>query len=105
MPYVPQTPPAATTEELNAQQRAAAAAAAGPFILCIEGDVTVANYDTATGTIGTFERQTYVLSSAAGESSAIPWQDFPFNVHYRCDGDGSCTLYRRGALASAKLIR
>jgi hypothetical protein len=89
----------------TALELATVAAAAGPFVLCIEGDVTVANYDSATGTVETFERQTYVLGSATGASGEIPWQDFPFNIHYRCDGSGSCTLYHGSAFAGAKLIR
>jgi hypothetical protein len=119
-PYVGQSSPAATSKAApvatidptsqpfngtTALQLATAAAAAGPFVLCIEGDVTVANYDAATGTVETFERQTYVLSSAAGASGAIPWEDFPFNLHYRCDGSGNCTLYHSTAFASAKLVR
>jgi len=94
MPYVPPTPPTVTS-----------AAAVGPFILSIEGDVTTANYDSDSRTIETYERQTYVLSSAASAGSTIPWQDFPFNVHYRCDHAGNCTLFRRGEMASAKLLR
>jgi hypothetical protein len=101
----PYAPPAASAPEPTALQLATAATAAGPFILCIEGDVTVANYDAASGTVETFERQTYTLSNPAGEGSTIPWQDFPFNVHYRCDQVGSCTLYRRGVSAIARLIR
>jgi hypothetical protein len=103
-PYVPQTPPASATEESSALHLATSAAA-GPFVLCIEGDVRVANYDAGSGTIETYERQTYVLNPKAGASGTIPWQDFPINVHYRCDQPGNCTLYRRGETASAKLIR
>lgn len=119
-PYVPQSSPAsgpkatsvATIDATSlpfdgttALQLATAAAAAGPFVLCIEGDVTVANYDVASGTVETFERETYVLSSPASDSDSIPWQDFPFNIHYRCDGTGNCTLYHGRAFASAKLLR
>jgi hypothetical protein len=115
-PYAPKTPHEATsnvTTELisgpmngqTALQLATAAAAAGPFVLCIEGDVTVAGYDAATSTIETFERQTYVLNSAPGASGAISWDDFPFNIHYRCDGSGNCTLYHGSAFAEAKLVR
>jgi hypothetical protein len=103
-PYAPSAPSVAAPEQ-TALQLATAAAATGPFILCIEGDVTVADYEPTTGTVETFERQTYTLSKVASEGSNIPWQDFPFNVHYRCDQVGNCTLYRRGASATARLIR
>lgn len=102
LPYVPPAPP---LQDQTALQMATAAAAAGPFILCIEGDVTVANYDVASGTVETFERQSYTLSSPANDGSGIPWQDFPFNIHYRCDQVGNCTLFRRGVSAGARLIR
>lgn len=103
-PYVPATP-AAPASVPTALDLATSAAAAGPFIVCIEGDVTVANYDVASGTVETFERQSYTLGNPAGEGSAIPWQDFPFNVHYRCDQVGNCTLFRRGLSANARLVR
>jgi hypothetical protein len=85
-------------------ERATAAAAAGPFFLGIEGDVTVANYDAGTGAIQTYEGNNFLLAKA-GDTSAIPWQDFPFNVHYRCDGTGNCTLAHHGATASARMTR
>jgi hypothetical protein len=103
-PYAPSAPSVAAPEQ-TALQLATAAAATGPFILCIEGDVTVADYEPTTGTVETFERQTYTLSNVASEQSKIPWQDYPFNVHYRCDQVGNCTLYRRGASATARLVR
>jgi hypothetical protein len=103
-PYAPSAPSVAAPEQ-TALQLATAAAATGPFILCIEGDVTVADYEPTTGTVETFERQTYTLSNVASEGSKIPWQDYPFNVHYRCDQVGNCTLYRRGASATARLVR
>ena len=97
--------PAPPADEPTALQLATAAAAAGPFFLGIQGDVTVANYDAATGTIETYEGETYLLAKNNLEGSAIPWQDYPFNVHYRCDEIGNCTLFHSGASAAAKLTR
>lgn len=103
-PYVSPNPPPAP-DEPSALQLATAAAAAGPFFLGIQGDVTVADYDATSGTIQTYEGETYILDKTAGESSAISWQDYPFNVHYRCDETGNCTLFHSGTSATAKLTR
>jgi hypothetical protein len=100
--YVSAHPPSLPSEP-TALQLAVAAAAAGPFLLGIQGDITVANYDAATGTIQTYEGQTYILDKTSGESRALPWQDYPFNAHYRCDGTGNCTIFHGGAVAAAKL--
>ena len=82
---------------------ATAAAAQGPFFVTIEGDVTIASYDVAMGTIGTREGSAFVLDKTGGQPNAIAWDDYPFNVHYRCDGNANCTLVHRGATASAKM--
>jgi hypothetical protein len=102
-PYVSPTP-AAEPDPPTGLELATAAAATGPFFLGIEGDVTVANYDAGTGAIQTYEGNNFLLAKAA-EPSAIPWEDFPFNVHYRCDESGNCTLVHHGATANARLTR
>jgi hypothetical protein len=104
MPYVsPNAPP--VTEGPTALELASAAATAGPFVMVIQGEATIAGYDAGTGIIETYEGQTFVLDKTAGETSAIRWPDFPFNVHYRCDDNGGCTLVHGSATASAKLTR
>jgi hypothetical protein len=103
-PYVsPNAPP--SPEEPTALELASAAAATGPMVLGIQGDATVANYDVATGTIETREGSSFVLDKTTSESSAIPWEDFPFNVHYRCDQNSNCTMVSRGATANARIMR
>jgi hypothetical protein len=102
-PYVSPAP-VAVADAPTGLELATAAAAAGPFYLGIEGDVTIANYDAGTGAIQTYEGSNFLLAKAE-EPSAIPWQDYPFNVHYRCDESGNCTLVRHGATASARLTR
>ncbi len=97
-------PPRFEPEEPTGLQLATAAAATGPFFLGIEGDVTIADYDAGTGSIQTYEGNNFLLAKAS-EPSAIPWEDFPFNVHYRCDEGGNCTLAHHGATASARLTR
>jgi hypothetical protein len=102
-PYVSPNPPAAAGAPTGLEL-ATAAAAAGPFFLGIEGDVTVASYDAHTGTIDTYEGSTFMLAKA-GENNAIPWDDFPFNVHYRCDETSNCTMVHHGATANVKLVQ
>jgi hypothetical protein len=102
-PYVSPTP-VPEPDAPTGLELATAAAAAGPFYLGIEGDVTIANYDAGTGAIQTYEGSNFLLAKAS-EPSAIPWQDYPFNVHYRCDESGNCTLVHHGATASARLTR
>ena len=102
-PYVSPMP-VAETDPPTGLQLATAAAAAGPFFMGIEGDATVANYDAGSGAIQTYEGSNFLLAKAT-EPSAIPWQDCPFNVHFRCDETGNCTLIHHGAIASARLAQ
>lgn len=102
-PYVSPNAPT-TPAEPTALDLAIAAAATGPFVLAIQGDATVAGYDVATGTVETYEGSSFVLDKP-GESGAIPWDDFPFHVHYRCDKDSNCTMIHGGATAAARLAR
>jgi len=104
MPYVsPNAPPA--EQGPTALQMASAAASSGPFVMGIQGEATIAAYDAGTGTVETYEGQTFLLDKSTTETSAINWPDFPFNVHYRCDDHGGCRLIRGGATASARLAR
>lgn len=103
-PYVSPNAPA-TPAEPTALELATAAAASGPFLMGIQGDATVASYDVATGIIETYEGSSFVLDNAASQNGAIPFEDFPFNVHYRCDQSNNCTIIRHGATANARLMR
>jgi hypothetical protein len=103
-PYVSPNAPA-PAEAPTSLELAASAAADGPFFVGVEGEVTVANYDVASGSVETYEGTHFVLDKTSGADGAIPWQDFPFNVHYRCDGSGNCTMVRGGATVGARLTR
>jgi hypothetical protein len=70
-----------------------------------EGDLTVADYDAAGGTIETSDGRVFVVGQTVSQSSATSWEDYRSSVHYRCGGDGSCTLMREGVIApNAKLV-
>lgn len=103
-PYVSPNPPA-PLDPPTAGELAAAAAAQGPFYVGIEGDATVASYDETAGTIGTYEGSNFVLDKNVAANGEIAWDDYPFHVHYRCDGSGTCTLAHHGATASARMTR
>jgi hypothetical protein len=64
-----------------------------------EGDLTVEDYDPAGGTIETSDGRTFVVGATVSVSTAASWEDYRASVHYRCSGDGSCTLQRAGAIA------
>jgi hypothetical protein len=70
----------------------------------MEGDATVADFDSSSGMIQTDEGKTFIIGMPAGVSSAGPWQDYHRNVHYRCDQSGNCTISGAGVVVSnAKL--
>lgn len=103
-PYVSPNPtPAPDTP--TALQLATAAAASGPVILGIQGDATIASFDSATGTVQTYEGATYLLAKSSADNGTIAWENYPFNIHYRCDEIGNCKLSHGGVSAIAKLAR
>jgi hypothetical protein len=58
----------------------------------VEGEVTLSAYDALTGTIETYEGETFALPKGASASSGIQEADLSPNIHYRCDPLGRCTL-------------
>jgi hypothetical protein len=101
-PYVSPNPPA-PADAPTALELANAAAAQGPSYVGIEGDATVASYDESAGSVGTYEGNHFVLDKSVAASGEIAWDDYPFHVHYRCDGSGTCTLAHHGASATARM--
>jgi hypothetical protein len=70
-----------------------------------EGDLTVADYNAATGTIESSDGRTFLVGTTVAMSNATSWNDYRSGVHYRCSQSGSCTLMRPGVIASnARLI-
>jgi len=61
-----------------------------------EGDFTVADFDASTGRIESYQGTTFVLGATTAASAAASLEDSGTSVHYRCDQNGSCTLYRAG---------
>ncbi len=70
-----------------------------------EGDLTVVAYDAAAGTIESADGRTFAVGQTVSLSNATSWNDYRSDVHYRCGGNGSCTLMRPGVIAAdARLI-
>jgi hypothetical protein len=70
-----------------------------------EGDLTVADYNPLAGTIETSDGRTFALGTTVSVDSASSWEDYRSNVHYKCGQNGSCMLFRHGAVApNARLI-
>lgn len=63
-----------------------------PFVFTVEGDDTEANFDASTGMIETYEGETFLVGGAQNKSESTLLQDFPADIHYRCDQSGACTL-------------
>jgi hypothetical protein len=63
-----------------------------PFIFMVEGELTVSAYDALTGTLQTYEGETFALRNAASANGGIHGENLSPNIHYRCDRFGSCTL-------------
>jgi len=68
------------------------------FAFTVEGDATEANYNPSAGLIETYEGVTFALDRTASGAGVIALQDYPANIHYRCNQFGNCTLVRAGAV-------
>ncbi len=70
----------------------------------VEGDATVADYVASARTIETQDGRSFVLGATAANGTGLQWQDYLGNLHYRCDQQGNCTLFRDGVtVPNAKL--
>jgi hypothetical protein len=64
----------------------------------MEGDATVADFDSSSGMIQTDEGKSFLIGMPAGVANGGPWQDYHRNVHYRCDQSGNCTISGAGVV-------
>lgn len=81
---------------LAARKRAAAKAAAKLLPFWVEGDDSVVDFDTVHGVIQTRGRKTFYIAAATAASADSRWQDYPVNIHFRCDRSSSCELMHTG---------
>lgn len=100
--YVSKATPAVVA--LNPVNEAASGGdAAAHMSFMIEGDATVADYDASARTIETRDGRSFIVDGAAGNSNVLQWVDYMGNLHYKCDQQGNCTLFRAGIAANARL--
>jgi hypothetical protein len=62
----------------------------------VEGDDAIVDFDAAQGVIETRGRKTFFVAKMGGAASNSRWQDYPVNIHYRCDRSSSCILMSPG---------
>jgi hypothetical protein len=66
----------------------------------VEGEVTVASYDSSEGVIDTYEGETFALDKTLIASNTLSEDDIPSNLHYRCDQFRNCSLILDGQSVS-----
>jgi hypothetical protein len=66
----------------------------------VEGEVTVANFDSSEGVIDTYEGETFALDKTLIASNALSGDDIPSSLHYRCDQFRTCSLILDGQSVS-----
>ncbi|MGA2050316.1 MAG: hypothetical protein ABSG96_21655 [Terracidiphilus sp.] len=68
-----------------------------PARFAIEGDDELVGYDPSKGVLQTSARKTFLVNATTVNGNSHGWQDWPANIHYKCDLNASCTLTRSGA--------
>jgi hypothetical protein len=87
-------PPAATP----APRRKAPRISAAPLLsFTIEGDDAIVEFDVSRGIIETRAGKTFLFNKGSGEIVNPKWQDYPVNIHYKCDQASACTITHSGA--------
>jgi hypothetical protein len=90
----PLDPHAAQT--LAVRQRRAAKAAAKLLPFSIEGDDAIVDFDIAQGVIATRGGRSFFIDEGPATAADSRWQDYPVNIHYRCERNTSCELMHSG---------
>jgi len=65
-----------------------------PFSM--EGDDAIVDFDASRGIIETTSGKVFFIDKAGGTTSDPRWQDYPVEIHYRCDRSSECTLAHAG---------
>jgi hypothetical protein len=66
-------------------------------VFFIEGDDSIVDYDSSSGTIITRGRKTFAVDRSGAEAAVLRESEFPMRIHYRCDQTGNCALTSQGA--------
>jgi hypothetical protein len=87
--------PSAQTSAARNKMTAKPAQKLLPF--SIEGDDTIVDFDTSRGIIETGAGKFFFIDKSGGAASDYRWQDYPVEIHYRCDQGSECILMHAGA--------
>jgi hypothetical protein len=72
----------------------------------IEGDDAIVDFEASRGVIETRGGKVFFLERSGGAASDPRWQEYPVEIHYRCDRVSECTIRHTGAgILYAKLKR
>ncbi|MGO9317412.1 MAG: hypothetical protein ACLPXT_14725 [Terracidiphilus sp.] len=88
---------AGATQNSAARKKAAAKSADKLLPYSIEGDDQIVEFDINRGVIETSGRKTFFANKTIMGSADTVWQDYPVNIHFRCDQNSNCTLMHAGA--------
>lgn len=62
----------------------------------VEGEVSIASYNSSEGVIDTYEGETFALDKTLTASNALSADDVPSSLHYRCDQFQNCSVILDG---------
>jgi hypothetical protein len=83
--------------QISAAHKKAVKAAEKLLPFSIEGDDMIVEFDVNRGVIVTSGRNTFIFDKTSMGSVDPVWQEYPVNIHFRCDRSSDCTLMHAGA--------
>jgi hypothetical protein len=107
LPPAAETPTPAGPQTPTARKKAAPKPVQKPVTtFAIEGDDAIVDFEASRGVIETRGGKVFFLERSGGSASDPRWQDYPVEIHYRCDRVSECTIKHTGAgILYAKLKR
>jgi hypothetical protein len=86
-----------TGETPVSRRKAPRIAAPPPLAFTIEGDDAIVELDVSRGIIETRAGKTFFFDKTSGDINNPKWQDYPVDIHYKCDQTATCTIAHSGA--------
>lgn len=80
----------------SARRKATSKTAAKLLSFSVEGDDAIVDFDVSRGVIETSGRKTFFIARTSGVAASSRWQDYPVNIHFRCDRSSNCILMSPG---------
>lgn len=85
-----------TAEALAAHKKRAPKPAIKLLPFSIEGDDSVVSFDATRGVIETRGGKFFLFDKSSRAGTDSRWQDYPVNIHYKCDRASNCVLMHEG---------